>query len=320
MKTDSMISIIVPVYNVEKYLDRCVQSILIQSFKRFELILVNDGSTDNSFEICQKYRKKDSRVILISQENKGLSAARNTGLNNAHGDYICFIDSDDFIEKDYLKLLLNNLKSNNADISMCEYFLSNEKGKKYSIVKFNEPKNISILSGKNTFNYFYEDNCVPNVVAWNKLYKASLFKELRYKEGYYFEDEFIARPLFYAAKRVSFLREPLYNYVQRSGSIMDSAWNLKKYEDRQLMYEERIDYFKNNDRRLYKFAVQQYKDWIIGIDYENCNNLDKLYLSKLQKEYRKYFGIRISNTPKAVLKDLLGALNIRSISKLKSIL
>lgn len=124
-----MISIIVPVYNVEKYLDRCVQSILIQSFKRFELILVNDGSTDNSFEICQKYRKKDSRVILISQENKGLSAARNTGLNNAHGDYICFIDSDDFIEKDYLKLLLNNLKSNNADISICEYFSSNEKGK-----------------------------------------------------------------------------------------------------------------------------------------------------------------------------------------------
>ncbi|CDI59171.1 glycosyltransferase [Lactobacillus helveticus] len=320
MKTDSMISIIVPVYNVEKYLDRCVQSILIQSFKRFELILVNDGSTDNSFEICQKYRKKDSRVILISQENKGLSAARNTGLNNAHGDYICFIDSDDFIEKDYLKLLLNNLKSNNADISICEYFLSNEKGKKYSIVKLNEPKNISILSGKNTFNYFYEDNCVPNVVAWNKLYKASLFKELRYKEGYYFEDEFIARPLFYAAKRVSFLREPLYNYVQRSGSIMNSAWNLKKYEDLQLMYEERIDYFKNNDRRLYKLAVQQYKNWIIGIDYENCNNLDKLYLSKLQKEYRKYFGIRISNTPKAVLKDLLGALNIRSISKLKSIL
>lgn len=320
MKTDSMISIIVPVYNVEKYLDRCVQSILIQSFKRFELILVNDGSTDNSFEICQKYRKKDSRVILISQENKGLSAARNTGLNNAHGDYICFIDSDDFIEKDYLKLLLNNLKSNNADISICEYFLSNEKGKKYSIVKLNEPKNISILSGKNTFNYFYEDNCVPNVVAWNKLYKASLFKELRYKEGYYFEDEFIARPLFYAAKRVSFLREPLYNYVQRPGSIMNSAWNLKKYEDQQLMFEERIDYFKNNDRRLYKFAVQQYKNWIIGINYENCNNLDKLYLSKLQKEYRKYFGIRISNTPKAVLKDLLGALNIRSISKLKSIL
>ena len=117
-----VISIIVPVYNVEKYLDRCIQSILVQSFKKFELVLINDGSTDNSLKICQKYREEDNRIVLISQPNKGLSAARNTGLENIHGEYVCFIDSDDFVEKNYLRSLYNNLEKNKADISICEYF------------------------------------------------------------------------------------------------------------------------------------------------------------------------------------------------------
>ena len=311
-----VISIIVPVYNVERYLDRCIQSILVQSFKKFELVLINDGSTDNSLKICQKYREEDNRIVLISQPNKGLSAARNTGLENIHGEYVCFIDSDDFVEKNYLRSLYNNLEKNKADISICEYFLTDEKGKKLSVEKLNEPENISILSGKNTFNYFYKDNYVPNVVAWNKLYKRSIFKKLRYKEGHYFEDEFIALPLFYTAKKVSFVRKPLYNYVQRSGSIMNSSWTLKKYQDQQLMYQERIEYFKKNKNLMYKAAVQQYKDWITGINYAN---IDKSYVLNLQKEYRKYFGIRKSNNPKRILKDFLGLLDIRLVSKLKSV-
>lgn len=311
-----IISVIVPVYNVEKYLDRCVQSILAQSFQEFELILVNDGSTDSSLEICQKYKEKDHRIILISQENKGLSAARNTGLRNIHGDYICFIDSDDFIEKDYLKLLYSNLKENDSDISMCEYFLTDEAGKQYSIVKLNEPEGISKLSGKGTFYYFYKDNYEPNVVAWNKLYKSSIFKNLRYKEGYYFEDEFIALSLYYTAKSVSFLRLPLYNYVQRSGSITNSSWNLKKYKDRQLTFQERIRYFQSKDKELYRLTIQQYKDWMTAINYVG---VDKTYVHELQKEYRKYFKIRVSNSPKAIIKNFLGLLDVRAISQLSSL-
>lgn len=312
-----IISVIVPVYNVQDYVSRCIKSILEQSFKNFEVILVNDGSTDNSLKICQEYENKDKRVKLLSQPNQGLSAARNTGLEIADGYFICFVDSDDFIEKDYLKLLLENIKSTDSDISMCEYFLTDEKGEKISIEKFNEPEGIAILSGKETFKYFYKGNYAPNVVAWNKLYKVSIFKTLRYKEGYYFEDEFIARPLFYTAKKVSILRIPLYNYVQRAGSIMNSSWNLKQYEDRQLLYKERIRYFKNRDKAMYKFAVQQYKDWIVGIEYKELLKVKKL---KLQDDFRKYFGIRSSNNLKLVLKDFIGYTDIRILVKVKSII
>ena len=110
------ISIIVPVYNVESYLVRCIDSILNQSFKNFELILVNDGSTDDSLIICKKYLNVDKRIKLVSQVNKGLSAARNTGLRHTSGKYICFIDSDDFVEKDYLLFLINNIEKYNSDI------------------------------------------------------------------------------------------------------------------------------------------------------------------------------------------------------------
>ena len=312
-----IISVIVPVYNVQDYVSRCIKSILEQSFKNFEVILVNDGSTDNSLKICQEYENKDKRVKLLSQPNQGLSAARNTGLEIADGYFICFVDSDDFIEKDYLKLLLENIKSTDSDISMCEYFLTDEKGEKISIEKFNEPEGIAILSGKETFKYFYKGNYAPNVVAWNKLYKASIFKTLRYKEGYYFEDEFIARPLFYTAKKVSILRIPLYNYVQRAGSIMNSSWNLKQYEDRQLLYKERIRYFKNRDKAMYKFAVHQYKDWIVGIEYIDLLKVKKL---KFQDDFRKYFGIRSSNNLKLVLKDFIGYTDIRILVKVKSII
>lgn len=207
------ISIIVPVYNVENHLTRCIDSILNQSFEKFELILVNDGSNDDSLNICKKYLNIDERIKLVSQSNKGLSAARNTGLKYASGNYICFIDSDDFVEKDYLFLLLSNIEKFNSDISMCEYYLTDDKGKQYSVEKLNEPKDVSVLSGKETFSYFYKENYVPNVVAWNKIYTRGLFDNVKYNEGSYFEDEFIALSLFYEAKKVSFVRTPLYDYV-----------------------------------------------------------------------------------------------------------
>lgn len=124
------------------------------------------------------------------------------------------------------------LKKYNSDIAMCEYYLTNEEGRKYSISRLNEPKDIHVLSGKKTFSYFYKEDCVPNVVAWNKIYLRSLFDNIKYDEGHYFEDELIAPFLFYKARRVSFLRVPLYNYVQRPGSIMNTPLTLKKVEDR----------------------------------------------------------------------------------------
>lgn len=308
------ISVIIPVYNVEKYLVRCINSILNQSFENFELILVNDGSTDNSLEICKTYLNKDKRIKLVSQANKGLSAARNTGLSYAKGNYICFVDSDDFVEKDYLLLLLNSIEKYDSDISMCEYYLTDNKGKRYSIGKFNEPKDIPVLSGKETFSYFYKSDYVANVVAWNKIYRSYLFDNIKYNEGCFFEDELIALRLFYKAKKVSFVRTPLYNYVQRKGSIMHTPLTLKKIQDKTLMYKERIKFFKKNrDEVLYSSAVQQYKDWLIIIQKSKIEGVDNL---KLQSEYRRYFGIRDNNSFKVILKDIFGYVNLNILSKM----
>ena len=310
---DHKISIIVPVYNVEKYLKRCINSILNQTFKNFELILVNDGSTDNSLNICKNYKEKDGRIQLISQTNKGLSAARNTGLKYAKGKYVCFVDSDDFIEKEYLSLLLSNIEKYNSDIAMCEYYLTNEEGRKYSISRLNEPKDIHVLSGEKTFSYFYKEDYVPNVVAWNKIYLRSLFDNIKYDEGHYFEDELIAPFLFYKARRVSFLRVPLYNYVQRPGSIMNTPLTLKKVEDRILMSNQRMHFLYGRNKTLYRLAVQQYKDWLVTVGDLDINNIN------FQSEYRKYFGIRGNRSFKLWLKDIIGYVDLRSLYRMSKV-
>ena len=128
IKSNPEISIVVPVFNVEKFLKKCIESIISQSFSNFEVLLVNDGSTDGSLDICLQYTKIDDRVKVINKKNGGLSDARNAGIKYATGKYICFIDSDDFIEKEYLQKLYKNIVKYNSDVSMCEYFITDENG------------------------------------------------------------------------------------------------------------------------------------------------------------------------------------------------
>lgn len=309
------ISIIIPVYNVEHYLDRCINSVLNQSFKNFELILINDGSTDNSLNICSKYADIDKRVRLISQINKGQGAARNTGLKYAKGNYICFIDSDDFIEKNYLSTLFNNIEKSDSDISACEYYLTNDVGKKNSVIGFNAPQDIYVLSGKETFAYLCKGGSDANGVVWNKMYKKALFDNIKFKEGYYYEDEFFILPLFYQAKKVSLVKKPLYDYVQRTGSTMHTPLTLKKSQDKAIMYRERVSFFKENkDKVMYGFAVQQYKDWLLEIKESKVDKVDN---AKLQSEFRKYFGIRDRNSFESIFKDIVGYINLGILAKFK---
>jgi len=121
---NELISIIVPIYNVEIYLEKCLNSIINQTYKNIEILLINDGSSDNSLRICKKYQKKDKRIVLINKKNGGLSSARNAGIDKASGNYLLFIDSDDYIEIDMIEKLYNNIKSNNADISICNFFIT----------------------------------------------------------------------------------------------------------------------------------------------------------------------------------------------------
>ena len=128
-----LVTVVVPIYNVERYLEKCLTSIILQTYKNLEVILVNDGSTDNSLNICKEFEKEDSRIRIISQENKGLSVARNVGIENAKGEYIAFVDSDDFISCKFIENLYNESIRNNSDIVCCDFYYVNELEKKWSL-------------------------------------------------------------------------------------------------------------------------------------------------------------------------------------------
>ena len=179
------ISIIVPIYNVEKYLEKCIKSILSQTYKNLEIILVDDGSPDKCGMICDKYKEIDDRIIVIHQENKGLSGARNTGLKNANGKYVCFIDSDDYINEHMIETLYENLIKTGSDISICDFFQ----------VKENE--NIKIKKIENAVKIMNKQECLKkllyhkyklDIVTWNKLYKQELFNNIEFPEGKIYED------------------------------------------------------------------------------------------------------------------------------------
>lgn len=313
IKSNPEISIVVPVFNVEKFLKKCIESIISQSFSNFEVLLVNDGSTDGSLDICLQYTKIDDRVKVINKKNGGLSDARNAGIKYATGKYICFIDSDDFIEKEYLQKLYKNIVKYNSDVSMCEYFITDENGQKIQIEKFNNEK-LKYISGKKLIESIYSRNPTISIVAWNKLYKRKLFANITYSKGRLYEDQFIAVPLFWSVKKVSLIDAPLYNYVQRKGSIMNSKINKKKIFDTVAYKKQRIYFFKNKDKELYFQSIEDYKNWIIEI-------ISKYKISKdikqnLQHDFRKYVTVSDCKNLKLFVKNVLGIINIDIVAKI----
>lgn len=221
-----LISIVVPVYNVESYLEKCIDSILNQSYSNFELILVNDGSTDNSGKICSDFEKKDSRIKVINKDNGGLSDARNHGIDIASGRYITFIDSDDFVEVDYIFYLYNLLKKYGTKISICAYNILLENGEKINLGKgFDE----TLMSKEDSFKRMLNEEGF-SVSAWAKMYDLELFTGVRYPFGKLCEDNGTTYKLIDKVDKVAYGNIPKYNYLKRNGSIMLSDFNLRKLD------------------------------------------------------------------------------------------
>ena len=255
----SKISIIVPIYNVEKYLNRCIESILNQTFKDFELILVNDGSTDNSLEICKHYKDIDDRICIIDKKNGGLSSARNAGLDIAKGEYIGFVDSDDYIHPQMYELLYDTIIKNNSDLAICDYKKVFENESEINqIYSYNESC-INTFSNIECLNRLYDkNNKIDFIIAWNKLYKKDLFNTVDFPLGKLHEDEFIAHKILYQTKKVTFINKKLYYYLQRENSIMGKGINIKTLDVLNALYD-RIDFFKNNNLKdLYNKAIDMY--------------------------------------------------------------
>lgn len=219
------ISIIVPVYNVEKYIHRCIDSILHQTFKDFELILVDDGSLDNSGKICDEYAKEDDRIKVIHKENGGLSDARNVGLDIAQGEYIAFVDSDDWIEKDMYSILYENIRKYNADISICKTRKIFDSTVDNNITT----NNCIILNNEEAFDCLFNNKYYASH-ACDKLYKKSLFDGIRYPVGKLYEDMFTTYRLFEKANKVVFSDYIGYNYFQRKDGIVNSKFRPEKLD------------------------------------------------------------------------------------------
>lgn len=221
MKTPA-ISVVVPVYKVEKYLDRCVQSILTQTFTNFELILVDDGSPDNCGNMCDAYAKQDSRVQVVHKENGGLSDARNVGKTAAVGEYILFVDSDDYIAPHLMETLYTLAKKYHADIS-CGGAYNCYQNKKIS--QFSERKEL-VYDGVTALKKMLQGQDLPGS-AWGKLYSKNLCNQLDFQVGKYYEDAFFQVDMFPMAKTVAVTTEPLYYYIHRAESITTHSFREK---------------------------------------------------------------------------------------------
>ncbi len=237
---ETAISVIVPIYRVEKYLPACIDSILNQTFTDFELILVDDGSPDRCPEICDETAKRDARVRVIHQANAGLSAARNAGIEVAHGAWLSFVDSDDFLAPDFLETLHDAAVRAGADCALCGVQLTDEAGQ-----KIGQP--LSVADGVRTGRSILETLCraseIPYLVAWNKLYRRDVFQTLRYPVGMQNEDTYLAAELFDTVQTVICVSKPMYFYRQRADSIMHTAVTTRNL-DRMWAFEHCFAYFE----------------------------------------------------------------------------
>lgn len=271
-----LISIIVPIYNIERYVEHCLNSIINQTYKNIEILLINDGSIDNSPIICKKFMDTDNRVRVIKKENGGLSSARNAGIEEAQGQYLVFVDGDDYIHPDFVKSLLFAAEESNADIAVCGIQVVDEHscqsqvlatGGKYKA--YNPLKN-ETLDSKLVEKLYYENRKYGfwYVVAWNKIYKSEIFEELRYDEGKIYEDEFIFHKIIRKSRRVRFIPDELYYYVQRGNGITSEKKDNERFCFLTEIYDRRMEcYIQENNVALQKMCSEKYLCQIISKYY-----------------------------------------------------
>ena len=222
------VSVIVPVYQVKEYLEECILSICNQTLRDVEIIIIDDGSKDGSEILCDELAKQDARIKVIHQKNRGLSAARNVGIEIAKGEYISFIDSDDCISADFLEILYNLCKETNSEISAVSYRRIDQNSKKEYLKKVSYDETIRIFDRKQALIEHLITTSI-DVIACNKMYKKEIFNNIRYPDGMLFEDMLTTYRLINEANRIAFVKAPLYCYRKRNGSIGNSVFKKSWY-------------------------------------------------------------------------------------------
>lgn len=231
------VSIIVPIYKVEPYLRRCLDSLINQTYTNLEIILIDDGSPDCCPQICDKYAVKDNRIKVIHKKNGGLSDARNTGLDICKGEYISFVDSDDWVSKNYIERLLNLAIKEDAGIVIGENIRTDGNSR-----SFKGNTSIKAYTSNEALHHLFSQNHIAFTVSWGKLYKRTLFRTIRFPVGKFHEDEFTTYILFYNTNKIIYTSEVLYYYYQRGNSIVRTShpWDVLEFlEQRYLFFKER---------------------------------------------------------------------------------
>ena len=234
MNNEPLVSIIVPCFKVEQYLPNCIESVLNQTFTNWELILIDDGSPDHCGEIADNYASHDARIKVIHKANAGVAAARNTAIDIATGEYMSFLDGDDFLHVDYIKSLLTIAREYKADIVQCDY----ARGKDTTFPPY---KGVEVLHTYNSHDIFVYD--VAKIIVWGKLIKSDILKTIRIPEGRFFEDDLVTWRWYYAANEIVVTSRPYYYYTENDASQMaqhKKKPNLSFIE----AYDERIAFFK----------------------------------------------------------------------------
>lgn len=306
-----LITVIVPVYKVEAYLERAILSITSQTYENLQIILVDDGSPDNCGSICDAYGKKDSRILVIHKENGGLSDARNAGLEAAKGEYIAFLDSDDFIAPFFLEVLFEALLSTGSDVALCPYETVTE-GK---AAEFHRP--LQDKEWEKSYYFLYDrkelllnmyDMNHPDatyfIVAWNKLYKASLWKDIRFPKGKIHEDEATTYKIFDKAQKGVYVKYPMYGYFSVPSSITRDAFSKKRLQWMEAL-TDRIAFFEEGtgEMELAFFACKARADGAIRYYYPLKEQVEdsqkeqkqlKEYVREALKDQKKYGSLRLT--------------------------
>lgn len=262
------LSIIVPVYNVEKYVGECLDSILNQKTKyKYELIIVNDGATDNSKQIVQNYT--DERIVYIEQKNRGLSGARNTGLNNAKGMYVLFVDSDDVLSDGAIEELMDAVTGKDADVSIGGYYMFSD-GSDTKQYEYGEDTYIEKNLDEIIFNYGY---------AWGKVFKRELFNKVRFPEGKWYEDTIICSVIFRECKSMSKIRSCVYGYRQNPQGITRTARKSPKVLDHLWVMEDAIN-------QAHKCGLKD-DEYLYGLAFNHLSSLLYRRISLMDKDVKR---------------------------------
>ena len=314
VKNKNLVSIILPVYNVEQYLDECIQSLLEQSHKNIEIIFVDDGSTDNSSKILDDYKRKDSRIKVYHKQNGGVSSAKNVGLKHATGEYITFVDPDDYVSPDYVEYLLHLIKNNDADIAYTRYFFDNYNNKQV------KEEDINIIDYDMAL---YEILTYQiSVAVWNKIYKKDLLlnNNIRFYEDVFMGEGFNFNILaFKNSNKIAVSNRKIYFYRRDNNNSATTKFKIEKWKNALFAIERIKENLKDNDTKKIKDALL-FAEWRTNIDAYTLLNIakqEKNYPSfnkevlKISKKYA-----RLASKLKPSKEDMIRSIVIRIAPKM----